>query len=152
MKRLYITCLKRYIFIKHSKTVGPIIGHNVMEFRSAEMKKVNLSNNLWLDQSCYKYNWQPCMSEMLYFLQNFIDFIHTFLWIDITDMTASYEMSLLGCFWEFSHKINDYSYLKYCIFTKHSHIVCLINVFYANKPDVTTSYGRFYDLIIHSFS
>ena len=32
-------------------------------------------------------------------------------------------------FWVFSYIIDEYSCLKYCIFTKHSQIVCLINVY-----------------------
>ena len=55
-------------------------------------------------------------------------------------------------FWVFSYIIDEHSCLKYCIFTKLSQIVYLIDVlmytfWYDNMPNVTAGYGRFSDLI-----
>ena len=49
--------------------------------------------------------------------------------VDIPDATTGYETPLIPLlhFWKFSHIIDVYQ--KYCIFNKHSQIVCQINIY-----------------------
>ena len=55
------------------------------------------------------------------------------------DVTRPFDF--VAFFWVFSYIIDEYSCLKYCIFTKHSQIVC-------QMPNVTAGYGWFSDSIV----
>ena len=69
--------------------------------------------------------------------------IYTFWYINISDVTAGYEMPLVfvALLWIFTHVNNNHSYLKYCMFTKFLPNLCLINTH--NKSDKPASYGTF---------
>ena len=78
-----------------------------------------------------------------------LDCISNQYWyVKMPDVTANYGMPLnfITFFLRILHKIDEYSCLKYCISTKLSQIVYLINthIWYVDMSDVTTSYGRFY--------
>ena len=65
----------------------------------------------------------------------------------VCSVTAAYTS--LCIFWLFSYIINEHLCLKYCVFTKLSQFVCLINIHisYVNMSNVTVSYGKFSNLI-----
>ena len=69
--------------------------------------------------------WQPFRSELLYFHHTFTDCLSNLFWyIKVPNVSTSYGMPLN---YSIRQKIDEYLYLKYCIFTKFSHIVHLIN-------------------------
>ena len=59
-------------------------------------------------------------------------------------------LAFIAFFWVFSYIIDDHSCLDYCIFTKLSQIVWLINIWYTNVLNVTAGCGRFSNLIAFS--
>ena len=73
--------------------------------------------------------------------------IHTFWYIDMPYMTASYEtpFDIIAFFWVFSY-IFDVSCLNCCISTKLLLVVYLINSD-VKMSDVTVSYGMFLNFI-----
>ena len=73
----------------------------------------------------------------------------------MSDVTAIYG-NLIDFFFAFFKDIficiiiDNHSCLNFCIFTKLSQIMCLINkhIWYINMPDATASYGRSFDYIV----
>ena len=69
------------------------------------------------------------MSELLYSSQTFTDCVTGQCWyVKLPNVTVSYRMSAIFLqFWRILYKIDEYSCLKWSIFTKLPQIVCLIN-------------------------
>ena len=85
--------------------------------------------------------------------------MHKFLYMEMLDVTASYGMPFDILRFLGIHIIDDHSCMNYCIFTKLSQIMCLLNIHILicqhdrldsslrKVPDSIAFYGNFHILL-----